>query len=242
MGKVKTDKEKQASARGKRSSDKGSRYERFVAGALSSWITDGLTDDAIWRSSMSGGRTTLKNRKLKKVQKLSSQAGDFDGNTPEGIEFTRAFYCDSKHFDDLKVEAWVYQKQGRCVKTIDTVWREAAEYGRIPLGMFKEDQRDHLVLTSELGWSVFDEAYRTERNTLRGNPYTPAHGIKPGGIPYINQFFREIEIGKPEKIYVLRWACFQAQVSWAMVREVLIRRKLLTPIREVLMHRPVTQD
>ena len=213
---------------GKKEARKGSSYERAVAQSVSLWLTDGLTDDAIWRSSQSGGRTTLKNRKIHQAHKASTQAGDFDGNSPEGIEFVRAFYCDSKHFTDLQVWAWVYQKQGRCVKTIDPVWKEAAEYGRIPLGMFKENHRDHLALTSKLGWQVFDTAYRR------------LHPKRKSGVPYSNQFFREITPGVPEEIYVFFWSCLQNQVSWAMVREVLIEKKLLTPIRKVLMHRPLT--
>ena len=213
---------------GKRESHKGSAYERKVAMSISLWITDGLCDDAVWRSAMSGGRTTLKNRKLKKAQKNSTQAGDFDGNSPEGIEFVRAFYCDSKHLSDLEVAAWIYQKQGKCRKSIDPVWTEAAMYGRIPLGLFKENQRDHLALTDIRGFRVFREAYRI----LTKN--------KNAEIPFLCQFFREIEPDNPVPIYVFRWSVLQSKVSWAMVREVLIRRKYLTPIQDTLMTRPLT--
>jgi hypothetical protein len=188
---------------------------------------------------MSGGRTTLKNRKIKQVAMSSTQAGDFDGNSPEGQEFTRAFYCDSKHLADLQIRAWVYQRQGICVKSIDPVWIEARQYKRIPLGAFREDRSDDLVLTSPVGHSVFDEAYRT----LKRN--------ENEGIPYLNQFFRDIDyptdtkggpklVRRREMIYVHRLSCLLNYVSWAMVRRVLIDRRLLVANKDIIMPRPIT--
>lgn len=216
------------------SSHKGSRYERRVACAVSGWMTCGITDDAIWRSSQSGGRTTLKNRKVRRTHHASTQAGDFDGNSPEGIEFLRAFYCDSKFLKDLKTWGWIYQQQGACPGTIDRVWGEADEYGRIPMGLFKENSRNDLMLTNALGHAVFCKAYQRE-------------SPNQGGMPYLCQFFRRVTPLEPtpvepelEPIYVYRWANFAVDISWQAIREVLIEDELLIPVADTLLQRPIT--
>ena len=60
---------------------KGSSFEREVSKQLSLWWTDGERDDVFWRTSISGGRATVRSRQGKKT---FGQQGDIQATDPIG--------------------------------------------------------------------------------------------------------------------------------------------------------------
>ncbi len=62
-------------------SSKGASFERDISRQLSLWWTHGERDDVFWRSSMSGGRATVR---AKKGQKTAYQNGDITATDPIG--------------------------------------------------------------------------------------------------------------------------------------------------------------
>jgi hypothetical protein len=72
-----------------RSKAKGSSFERDICKRLSLWVSDGEEQDCFWRSAMSGGRSTVANRR---GVKLNRQAGDITSTSPEGHALTDKFF------------------------------------------------------------------------------------------------------------------------------------------------------
>ena len=68
---------------GKRSSNKGSAFERKFCKDLSLWWTDGERDDVFWRTHGSGGRAT---QRTKKGKETHGQYGDVCATDPIGDE------------------------------------------------------------------------------------------------------------------------------------------------------------
>ena len=62
-------------------SNKGGQFERDIARTLSLWWTNGERDNVFWRSSMSGGRATVRARKGQNTNYL---AGDLTATDPIG--------------------------------------------------------------------------------------------------------------------------------------------------------------
>jgi len=73
---------------------KGSSYERSICKKLSLWLSNGQSDDYFWRSSNSGGRATVRNRKGKGTR---GHAGDVVGTHPIGERFLDSFTLELKH-------------------------------------------------------------------------------------------------------------------------------------------------
>jgi len=60
---------------------KGGQFERDIATQLSTWWTNGQSDNCFWRSSQSGGRATTREKKGKKTL---GQYGDISVTEPDG--------------------------------------------------------------------------------------------------------------------------------------------------------------
>jgi len=72
---------------------KGSNFERLISTRLSLWWTDGKHDDTIWRSSMSGGRATVRGRKGKRT---AGHAGDLCSTDPASAALLRVLSFELK--------------------------------------------------------------------------------------------------------------------------------------------------
>jgi len=72
---------------------KGSNFERLISTRLSIWWTDGKHDDTIWRSSMSGGRATVRGRKGKRT---AGHAGDLCSTDPASADLFRVLVFELK--------------------------------------------------------------------------------------------------------------------------------------------------
>lgn len=67
-------------------SQKGSQFERDICRLLSEWVSRGERDDLFWRTSMSGGRATVRSRKGKETH---GQYGDITATHPKGRKLTK---------------------------------------------------------------------------------------------------------------------------------------------------------
>lgn len=74
-------------------SGKGSQYERDVCRTLSLWWSKGKDDDLFWRSSMSGGRATVRSKKGKRT---AGHYGDIVATDGRGRKFLKMFTVELK--------------------------------------------------------------------------------------------------------------------------------------------------
>jgi hypothetical protein len=90
---------------------KGSNFEREICKLLSSWWTRGERDDVFWRSSMSGGRATVRFRKGKKT---AGSYGDICALDPIGEPFLRIFTPELKRGQYVKHPGDLLDCAGSC--------------------------------------------------------------------------------------------------------------------------------
>lgn len=74
-------------------SAKGADYERATCRLLSLWWTEGQRDDVFWRSSMSGGRATVRGKQGKQT---AGHCGDIAATDPTASPFTKAVTVELK--------------------------------------------------------------------------------------------------------------------------------------------------
>lgn len=72
---------------------KGSKFERDICYRLSAWWTGDPESSVFWRSSMSGGRATVRGRKGKRTE---GHAGDVAATTADAEQFLRVVTLELK--------------------------------------------------------------------------------------------------------------------------------------------------
>lgn len=122
---------------------KGSAFERDICRRLSLWVSNGQHVDLFWRSAMSGGRATVQRKKGVSIR----QSGDITAVAPEGHALTDRFYIECKSYRALQIDRFIFLGQG----TLGRFWKETAkqarQYGRKPMLIFKQNGFPVLVLT-----------------------------------------------------------------------------------------------
>jgi hypothetical protein len=114
---------------------KGNQFERDVCVALSLWLTNGLKKDCLWRSAISGGRSTM----ARKKGELIRQMGDITAVSPEGHKLTDAFYVECKTYADINFLGLLTGK-GKLVEFwIDTM-RLATMHKKLPMLIVKQNR------------------------------------------------------------------------------------------------------
>jgi hypothetical protein len=129
-------------------SGKGSSFERFQAVTLSLWFSGGKRDDLLWRSSMSGGRATVRSKQGKQT---ANQHGDLIATDPSILPLTDLVSIELKRgysgvsFMDL-LDTPVKNKTNVFAEFIDQCIREAGEGGK-PFWwlIFKRDRREATI-------------------------------------------------------------------------------------------------
>jgi hypothetical protein len=121
---------------------KGSKFEREVCSKLSLWITKGEHKDALWRSSMSGGRATVHVKK----GGTNRQAGDICAVAPEGHVLTDKFYIECKHYKSLDLGNFFLGRNGRLRKFWYKTVAQATKHNRNPMLIAKQNNVPALVL------------------------------------------------------------------------------------------------
>jgi hypothetical protein len=114
---------------------KGSTFERKVCTDLSLWSSGGKRDDLFWRSSLSGGRATVR---FSKGKATKNQYGDIVAIDPEGFWFTDIFIAECKHYKDLGLVPFLFGK-GFIWKTWDKLIRQCHDHNRAPFLILRQN-------------------------------------------------------------------------------------------------------
>jgi len=89
---------------------KGNGFEREVCKKLSNWLSEGKRDDFFWRTQLSGGRYTIRD---KKGLITEGQDGDISSTTEEGKFFTNLFSIECKNYKDLDIWSLITLTEGQ---------------------------------------------------------------------------------------------------------------------------------
>jgi hypothetical protein len=138
-----TQKKKKRGGAGKR---KGGAFERAICKQLSLWASRGKAEDWYWRSSMSGGRATIRQRR---GEKNVLQGGDVCCVGPRGHRLTKLFFIECKFYRDLHLDNLLKPNPGTKPPLVE-FWnicsKEAAKHGRIPLLIAKQNGMEPIVV------------------------------------------------------------------------------------------------
>lgn len=114
---------------------KGNQFERDVCVQLSLWLTEGQSKDCLWRSAISGGRSTV----ARKKGELVRQMGDICAVSPEGHKLTDAFYIECKNYRDLNFLGLLNGK-GKLVEFWTDTMRLATMHQKLPMLIAKQNR------------------------------------------------------------------------------------------------------
>ncbi len=133
------------------SKQKGASFERLVCVKLSLWVSRGKQEDCFWRSSMSGGRSTVGHAKGKR---LAAQAGDISAVHSIGNPLVDRFLIECKAYKQLNFQGLLTSK-GVLVE----FWREAKmqakRYNKQPILIAKQNMLTPILcLTFQHGLSL----------------------------------------------------------------------------------------
>lgn len=122
---------------------KGASFEREVCTQLSLWLSVGARKDLFWRSAMSGGRATIRQ---KKGEKPVSQHGDISAVDPLGHLLTDHFYIECKNYKDLNLTAFLLKQTGILQQFWEKTVLEAQKYAKKPLLICRQNMYPTFVL------------------------------------------------------------------------------------------------
>jgi len=134
---------------------KGARREREVCRDLSLWISHGKHEDLLWRSAMSGGRSTIAHAKGKR---LAAQAGDISSIHPISSPFIERFLVEIKDYRDLNFVG-LLSGRGHLVQFWAETVVEARNYGKFPFLVAHQNRQPTIVGLSILGLRSFTNLY-----------------------------------------------------------------------------------
>lgn len=161
---------------GSLSKAKGSNFERKMCQVLSLWITGMRRDDTLWRSSMSGGRATLRSKRGGML--AYAQVGDIVPVHADGSLLCDLFCVELKFKKQLYVEALVFGIAEGGV--IGSAWLKNAEaaalHRRRSLLIVKQNRRPALAIVDRLGLEVL---------RIGAGPKWEPHLVVPGRGLYI---------------------------------------------------------
>lgn len=129
---------------------KGASFEREVCTLLSLWVSHGERKDLFWRSAMSGGRATIRERK---GEVTKTQFGDISAVDPLGHCLTDQYYIECKSYKNLALESFILKKTGILRQFWDKTRQEAKKYNRKPLLICRQNMYPTFVLDSRPKYS-----------------------------------------------------------------------------------------
>jgi hypothetical protein len=135
--------------------NKGATFERSVCKALGLWVTGGKRDDIFWRSAMSGGRATIRQRGGKETR---HQAGDISSVHEAGHVLTSYWFIECKFVKNLRITNFVLQTGGGLMEYWRTAVDQARVHDRIPMVIAKQNRGQTIVVIPEservkYGWA-----------------------------------------------------------------------------------------
>jgi hypothetical protein len=145
VARVKRKRKRKAKRKG---AGKGQAFERKTCRQLSLWVSDGKIDDMFWRTSISGGRATVRFAQGKATQAV----GDICAVRPEGFVFTDRYFAECKHRKSLDLHAFMFGKGKLYAFWVQAV-QQAIQHKRIPLLIAKQNKVPTIVVSfiCELG-------------------------------------------------------------------------------------------
>ena len=129
---------------------KGASFERATCKALSRWLSNGTNDDLLWRSAMSGGRSTVA---FKAEKRLSAQAGDISSIHRMSHSFVATFYIECKFHRTLNFEGLIKGK-GKLIDFWKVASREANQYSKLPMLIGKQNNHPQIVCLGHEGLTM----------------------------------------------------------------------------------------
>jgi hypothetical protein len=140
-------------------SKKGAAFEREIAKQFSLWISNDKTQDLLWRSAGSGGRSTLRRKQTGKG--IEYHASDIAPLHPDAEPFTGTFTLECKSYQALELRQIIYDwGSSRVAKWWTQAQRDAASVKRIPLMVVKENLKPALLVCQALQYPLMhDWAY-----------------------------------------------------------------------------------
>lgn len=134
------------------SKQKGASFERECCRLLSLWVSRGKYTDCLWRSAMSGGRSTVAQ---KKGLKLGAQAGDISAVRTEGHKLTDKFAIECKHYSSLELLG-VLTGKGRLLKFWHEIGRVAQSHNKEPMLIAKQNRTPTLACLTGVGLALLN--------------------------------------------------------------------------------------
>ncbi len=126
---------------------KGSQWEREICVKLSLWLSNGKQEDVLWRSAMSGGRSTIA---FGRGKRLATQAGDISSIHAIGNPFTNRFLIECKSYADLNFLGLLTGK-GRLMEFWGELLVQAAAYSKLPMLIAKQNRVLPVVCLCNIG-------------------------------------------------------------------------------------------
>ncbi len=136
---------------------KGSGFERVVCHELSLWISNGKHDDLFWRSSNSGGRSTVI---FKKGGENRTQQGDITAIHSDGNPLTDKCLISCKFYKNLQIEGAVIGNKGGLTAFWAECVEEAARYGKLPVLISKQNRTNPFICLNDAGMDYFKLRYK----------------------------------------------------------------------------------
>jgi hypothetical protein len=137
---------------------KGSAFERWTCEKLSRLVDPEGKETHFWRTSMSGGRSTLQRRKGVKNE---AQLGDIACITKhkQAQHLTKLFLIECKHLKRLDLEGSLLKGRGRLHRFWAKLAEEAEATDRHPLLIAKQNNFGTLLLSSHMGFTMLRRLY-----------------------------------------------------------------------------------
>ncbi len=136
---------------------KGGAFERKTCKELSLWISHGKREDLLWRSAMSGGRSTVA---LKKGKKFKTSSGDISAIHSLGFHLTSKFMIECKHYKNLEFAGLIHNR-GKLIAFWQKAKIEATNHSQLPILIAKQNNYPTVAVMCREGMKSFKLKYKT---------------------------------------------------------------------------------
>ncbi len=136
---------------------KGAQFERETCTKISLWLSRGKRHDLVWRSAMSGGRSTILTRAGRSTP---AHRGDLTAIDSAAAAFLDAFVVECKFNKTIELSSFILKRRGRMVYWWATLAVLAAQWKVEPLLVAKENFVPTVGLTTERGWRMLLKPHR----------------------------------------------------------------------------------
>lgn len=154
---------------GKKSSIKGSEFERKVCRDLSWWASYGRTKDVFWRTPGSGARAS---QHIKRGRRIDAHCGDISAMALEGEKLLASAFVECKHVRDLQLARGLCGLSSLLLRYFAKAKEQAERYKKLPILIARQNRFPILFVTvPELGALPLEASWLCRLNPLV--PYEP---------------------------------------------------------------------